>query len=360
MVEQYHPITEQGGLHIQQSLLITSNLAQNLSGVIDGDNVPIPFLFRRFELATAWAVESEGEPLKATAYPLRHNNSTGEYEPDESTTFDIYAVVSDVAELTRSGESVGSWGLAWHPHDVTGGRWEVVVMNQQGAVRFELKGPSEFTFNPGDDADALVVRGNGTFLDPDDNQVIRVYDSLEFYRGGFTLADNGTRGWARYMPDMNRYEITSPRDDEILTARGALQLGNYLPSSGASTVPFDTEIAGTLNTTVTTGVDANIEIEIAGSYMIDFAMTYVAETTPNNDPQQLNHVNVIVTVNNSVTSLSSRAVFGVISLGGIMVWGAVGQSEPMELSVSDVVRLRVDPDNDNLSLSFMSLSLTKQ
>jgi hypothetical protein len=96
--------------------------------------------------------------------------------------------------------------------DVTGGRWEVVGMDNQ-LVRFELTGSTGYVFNPGDSKTGLLLRASGLVLDPDDNMAIDLTDPMEVYSGYFTPnligISNGSRGLAKFRSDTNQWEITS-------------------------------------------------------------------------------------------------------------------------------------------------------
>jgi hypothetical protein len=76
--------------------------------------------------------------------------------------------------------------------------------------RFELTGSSSFAFEPGDSAEALLLRKVGSILDPVDAAVITVHDPLGLYTGYFDSSTGGTRGFCRYMGDFGRWEIFSP------------------------------------------------------------------------------------------------------------------------------------------------------
>jgi hypothetical protein len=251
-------------------------------GTLGGASL-IPQRFKRFELGSEWAVESGDTAPSATAFGRHWDDDTEDWVTDTDDEQIVFNTVANVSELVHNENATGSLGLAYHDHDVD--RWEVVAMDQQ-VVRFELTnrdpGNTPYTFDPGDDAPALVVQSiGGTVIDPNDFMPIQVYDLLAIYSGGF-VGDGGTRGFAKFMADTEVWEIITPRSPggESAISFASLAANNFLlPNSSALIIPFS-EVMSVVNCVASTGPSANIVVGETGYYLINFSTEYTATVTP--------------------------------------------------------------------------------
>ena len=168
---------------------------------------PLPFQFRRFELAEPFAMNTALDPNYPTAWAY-HLNPLGRVEDGTKPTDRSKFVVTDILN-TRfglgNGELAppydrGSQGTCYHPHDVD--RWEVVDMRAINMMRFELK----YDLAPGGTVEAYYLDATGSIQA---GVVFLVTDFLRIHRGvGAQTSDGrGSQGYAWYFHDAQRFEI---------------------------------------------------------------------------------------------------------------------------------------------------------
>lgn len=169
-------------------------------------DTPIPFQFRRFELATPFTLVGNATYATADAYFL---SEKGDIEGPTFVVTDVFGTLFGIPNGAYSTPyHRGSQGTCYHPHDVD--RWEVVDF-ADAVIWFELKTnlPSSGTVIAGQSATAFFVKPNGVV---DTTTEFTVFDELGVYRGRakdkFTTPNNqGSRGRAKLDVDKGRLYI---------------------------------------------------------------------------------------------------------------------------------------------------------
>jgi len=199
--------THDSSRRIARVVIDAENAARDLTRPPRVQRTPLPFQFRRFELAEAFSMNSERDETYQTAeaYFLKDD---GTVEDGTSATDRPPFIVTDILN-TRFGlgngeldspYDRGSQGTCYHPHDVD--RWEVVDMRAIDMMRFELKDD----LPPGGTVDAYYLDSVGSIQS---GVVFEVTDVLGVHRGRQYASSEvrGSQGYAWYMHDLQRFEI---------------------------------------------------------------------------------------------------------------------------------------------------------
>jgi len=173
---------------------------------------PVPFLFMRFELASALTPSSDDSHTFATGYRLDWSYNDDDYSPDTSQAIDLVDLSGVRHGRAYTASARGGRGWAIKPHDLVNSanedRWEIIELDWMAKV-IEFSVDNASGFDTSDETVAVTVDSYDDGYDPDPGgDGLTIYNKLTSTADTYLFkGDDDDKGIARFYPKLGYYRI---------------------------------------------------------------------------------------------------------------------------------------------------------